>query len=576
MCKDIFKKHKKEIVITNSDKGNKTVVIYRDDYNQKMNQLLDDKKTYKTIRTDPTSKLQTMNQKLVNDLYKQQYINLSEKIKLSCSAPSAPVLYGLPKIHKPNLPLRPIAASTNVPCYGLSKYIGKILKNIISEELNIKNSFQLKDKMKEISLEEDEILVSFDVVSLFTNIPTYTAIKIIMQKWEILKEHTKIPKKDFLKILQFCLTDNNYFRYENTFYNQTFGMPMGNPLSPTIADIVLDHLLNDSIDKLLKCNTKIKFIAKYVDDIIAVVKNSETNIILKTLNEYHTKLNFTLEMENENMIPFLDVKLIRQNNRIIFNWYTKPMSSGRIINFMSTQPMKYKVNTAKNLIDKVIDISDTNFHNENIKIIREILEMNNFPNKIITDLIDNKLHQKQNKNNKNNITKSKPGNPKYFSLTFIPLLTDNLSLNQTIEIDREKTIFAHKPNSTLHTIFTNTKPPIKISEQHDVVYEIPCKGNSNETCQQIYIGTTKRALGVRLSEHEADIRKKKTATAISQHMLDHQHNADFENVKILDRERRMNTRFTLESLRIQQKMSVTMNHKEDIDDISAVYSVAIS
>ncbi|XP_055853675.1 uncharacterized protein LOC129917540 [Episyrphus balteatus] len=56
--KNIINKHKDDIIVTNLDKGNKTVVMYREDYNTKMNQLLEDKNTYKTLRIDPTNKLQ--------------------------------------------------------------------------------------------------------------------------------------------------------------------------------------------------------------------------------------------------------------------------------------------------------------------------------------------------------------------------------------------------------------------------------------------------------------------------------------------------------------------------------------
>lgn len=573
---NIIKRHRNEIIITDADKGNKTVVMYKEDYNNKMNKLLEDKSTYKTIRTDPTTKLQKINNNFVNSMFKSNYIDLGQKIKLSCSAATAPVLYGLPKIHKPDLPLRPIASSTNVPCYNLSRHIGGILKNIVSENYNIKNSMQLKEKIKEISLDDEDILVSFDAVSLFTNIPTHIATKIIMKQWETVQQHTKITKYLFLKILQFCLKDNNYFTYEKKLYNQTFGMPMGNPLSPTIANIVLDHLLDDTINKLKKSNKKIKFIAKYVDDIIAVVNKKDTDIILGTLNEYHQKLKFTVEVEENNALPFLDMQLFRQNNNINFNWYTKPMSSGRMINYLSTQPERYKINTAKNLVNKILDISDAQFHEENITKIRRILKKNNYPNAIINKLVNEKIYQlKQQKKGKNTEREKQDQLKTYYSITYIPHLTDK-NLSKTINIDREKTTFAHKSNLTLNTIFTRKKPPIEKTQQSDVVYKIPCKGKQNEICNLVYIGTTKRKLAVRLSEHKADIKKIKTTTALSQHMIENDHKADFENVSILARERRTNTRYTLEGLHIQQNSKRVMNHKEDIDNISSIYSAAIN
>ena len=99
----------------------------------------------------------------------------------------------------------------------------------------------------------------------------------------------KYPKQMFLKILNFVLKDNNYFKCNNNFYHQTYGMPMGNPLSPTIADIILDTLLDDVINEVNEKDIKIKMLTKYVDDIFAVINKNDENIILNFLNNYHQK-----------------------------------------------------------------------------------------------------------------------------------------------------------------------------------------------------------------------------------------------------------------------------------------------
>lgn len=64
-----------------------------------------------------------------------------------------------------------------------------------------------------------------------------------------------------------------------------------------------------------------------------------------------------------------------------------------------------------------------------------------------------------------------------------------------------------------------------------MVYEIKCNGKAGEACNKIYIGTTKRALGIRISEHKTDARNKKTATALAQHLTNSGHTADFKTRK---------------------------------------------
>lgn len=442
------------------------------------------------------------------------------------------------------------------------------MRNLISPTYNIKNSIQLKDKLSEILLDKDDIIVSFDVVSLFTNIPIHLAINNILDKWETLKQHTTIKKTQFLRLLQFCLTENNYFTYDNRFYHQTYGMPMGNPLSPTIADIVLDTLLDDVLEKLKRKNIEIKFISKYVDDLFAVINKDDELIILETLNAHHKKLQFTIEVENNDQIPYLDMKIMKDDKKLITDWYTKPTASGRFINYLSTQPKTMKINTATNFIKKVLDISDERFKNKNINKIRNILTMNNYPIFITNNIINKTLNMKQNTEEKETVEKI------FYSVPFIPKLTESKTLKGIINNDN--IAVAHKSNITLRHLFTKKKTKIDKLKTDNVVYELTCVGNERDQCNKVYVGTTKRMLNTRILEHEADIKKGKETTALAQHIKESGHTVDFKSVKILDKERVENKRYTLETLRIQERISKVLNTKDDKDQTKLQYSVAIN
>ncbi|XP_075150624.1 uncharacterized protein LOC142224722 [Haematobia irritans] len=333
-----------------------------------------------------------------------------------------------------------------------------------------------------------------------------------MGKWDKLKEYTKIPKQKILQILQFCLNDNNYFKQDDTFYHQTYGMPMGNPLSPTIANIVLDNLLDEVILELNSKNIKIKLITKYVDDLLAIINKDDEQEIMKLLNSYHTKIQFTIEKEKNGEIPYLDMKMIKDGSSIITDWYTKTTASGRMINYHSTQPKTMKINTASNFIQKVI-------------------------------------------------------------VPFIPKLTECKTWLRSIE--EETTTIAYKSNDTLQRLFTTKTNRTDKMQLDNVVYELTCNGNERETCNMHYVGTTRRQLKIRMAEHEADINKHRESTALAQHIKESGHSIDFKAVKILDRERNENKRYTLESLRIQQRIETSMNTKEDKDNTNLQYSIAI-
>ena len=96
----------------------------------------------------------------------------------NCSKP--PQIYGLPKVHKENIPLRPIVSAFGLPTYRLAKELARILTPLAGgTETKVKNSTEFVRRIKEMEPQVGEIIVSFDVVSLFTKVPIQEAIQAI-------------------------------------------------------------------------------------------------------------------------------------------------------------------------------------------------------------------------------------------------------------------------------------------------------------------------------------------------------------------------------------------------------------
>ena len=92
----------------------------------------------------------------------------------------APRFYGQQKMHKPGVPIRPIVSYSGSPLNNLNKYIANILKAYIQDENNnAKNSATFSNYIRNVPIEDDEIMVSFDFASLYTNIPITDALNII-------------------------------------------------------------------------------------------------------------------------------------------------------------------------------------------------------------------------------------------------------------------------------------------------------------------------------------------------------------------------------------------------------------
>jgi hypothetical protein len=100
------------------------------------------------------------------------------------------------------------------------------------------SSFEFQEFIKGVRLKNDEILVSFDVKLI---------VKIVHEKWNIIQNYTSITKRVFENLLKFIFIDCYYFSYEEKFYRAKFGVALSDPdpLSPILADLVLEKLIDD-------------------------------------------------------------------------------------------------------------------------------------------------------------------------------------------------------------------------------------------------------------------------------------------------------------------------------------------
>ena len=149
------------------------------------------------------------------------------------------------------------------------------------------------------------------------------------------------------KSLLLCL-DSACCNYDNNIYKQINGLPMGSPLSATLANIVMEEAETKIINELTYC---IKFYYRYIDDTLICLPKNKINDVLNKLNKIHQKFIFTLEKSVNDSINFLDLNIKVENNKIITNWYRKNVWSGRYLNSYSNHSLSNKIGifTTKNL-----------------------------------------------------------------------------------------------------------------------------------------------------------------------------------------------------------------------------------
>ena len=107
--------------------------------------------------------------------------------------------------HRP-VPLRLIVSCIRAPSYQLYKHIASIVSRLAGKtSSHILNSNHFAGTMKEERVVADEILVRFDVTSLFTNIPTDEAVDVIHRRLledEELEERTPLSPCRIAELLQ--------------------------------------------------------------------------------------------------------------------------------------------------------------------------------------------------------------------------------------------------------------------------------------------------------------------------------------------------------------------------------------
>ena len=98
----------------------------------------------------------------------------------------SPKFYGLPMIHKTNMPLRPIVSSRGSGTYGVAKVLSKILKPLVGKSTHhVQSTKYFVDRVTKVSLQPGECLCSYDVTALFTSVladPRPNIIKDLLEK----------------------------------------------------------------------------------------------------------------------------------------------------------------------------------------------------------------------------------------------------------------------------------------------------------------------------------------------------------------------------------------------------------
>lgn len=391
---ELFFKNNKNIFATRSDKGSHTVVIDTHDYDIAISNMLNND-AYTLINNNNESNTQC----LITPLITKEFILLK---KLSLIPRTAELIskgyqpntlniskfYGLLKVHKSDFALRPIVSMTNAPGHALGTTFNSILTRVLPRsDYHVKDSYSIKEFIDKTKINHDSKLVSFDVVSMYTNIPRYLAKEIILKNQRKFFNIFQLNSEILIEILDFLLTDCVVFATNSHLYKQNKGLPMGGCISTALARIVMDEVMNHLFSIIP--NTYIDFIKIFVDDTLAAIHKDYITPTLNALNCFHEDIKFTIENENDlKSINFLNITITREGQVMFTNWYRKSFASGRLLNFYSSHKRSTIINTAVAFINTILTLSDVRFFHNNKEIATQTLRDNSFPETTIINLMN--------------------------------------------------------------------------------------------------------------------------------------------------------------------------------------------
>lgn len=375
---------------------------------------------------------------------------------------------------------------------------------------SVLNTFEFVEKVKDITIQDDEIMVSFDVQQLFPSIPVDVALESIKHHLETHNiEQEKIEV--YLNATRFCM-QYNCFVFRDKFYKSDLGTSMGNPLSPFVAEAFMAKLESD----LKKDGLLPEVFHRYVDDIFSKLKRNEVQNVLNTLNSRYESIKFTFEAEDDNnSLPFLDVLCKKVRNKIEFEVYRKSTATDRYTTNDSFCSYQHKIAVFHSLVHRLcrLPLSVGAFKKEFDHIVH-LAEVNGFEKPLIEKIVQKqqrKIASEQSTTlfSQNETLKTENEIEHRVSFSFMPAITNKLRQH----FKKENIHIVYNSKNKLKNILGSTKDVTKTADKSGI-YEISCMN-----CNKKYIGQSKRSISARFKEHRRNITKKQTnLSAVSAHV----------------------------------------------------------
>lgn len=359
-------------------------------------------------------------------------------------------------------------------------------------------------KIPRNKIKEHPHLISLDVKDMYTSIPAKDAINCVFDHLTSANFNyhgiTAVDVKDLCS----TITSNSYFEYDGKIFLQFKGLPMGNIISGTLANIFMGTIENTILNSL-DCPGYFR----YVDDTLIFCRNSiEASNILHAFNSANNNLQFEMEEANNRRLNILDLTLETDNDgNINWNLFRKPIRSDIFIQRHTALPTKQINNIVRNEVNRIaLRCQTPKNRSYQLSLFQERLLNNGFSREEVRKLVPLNYQTRMLRRTNQNQDK------KYFLR--IPYINDHVDaqVKNTFKKMGINVFIAHRGQKLCDKLVKPRKYVCKVPNcivpkhlcfKKRVVYRLTCN-----SCSSVYIGCTKRFLHTRVNEH---LKQKKSA-----------------------------------------------------------------
>lgn len=378
------------LILAQSDKGKSVVLISKDDYHERMSELVEKgvKKGAYQKQTDvaATEAKTAFWCERYNNLCNQLLLAWTNAKKASLPLPFTtkmkhmlpifnkpdlplPYLYGSLKTHKDGVPCRPICSTRTWHSYPLQKIISHNITSVMQRfppRHNVSNIDDAAAKLRSCLSWPGFEFMKLDIEDMYTNMDRIEIINLVRHivSSPIYRTGNHLDGDLLVECLELCLGDNTLFTYDGAVYKQLRGLPQGACDSALLATLLLDHILDVNFHEIIS-NNHVVFFMKYVDDFCFFLPRGNKDRLHEVLT-YYTQLSYTAEAEEPSPLShisgqrvlgrmsFLDLELYRCTKSVFVKTYTKPMVSQRICHYLSLCDVTWKNSTITYYVRRVL------------------------------------------------------------------------------------------------------------------------------------------------------------------------------------------------------------------------------